>query len=226
MRWVLAPLPFQDKDHQDAGECFSLIVESTVPNARSTRSKPTTGMPWPCVASDRYLVFLYSTYSSRWLWHLSQSMFSFSTRASCQKNFYSSVRKFLERLWRNLATFKFGATSKMDDILWKERYSRHGSYERAPNLAKNAKTNRLEFTGKLQCDVCSFDFGVITYGEFAKGFIEAHHSVPRANSCGKRKTKLSEITLVCSNCHRMLHRGETLLSIEELTRINTRSSAG
>ena len=106
----------------------------------------------------------------------------------------------------------------------KERYSQHRSYERDPNLAKKAKTNRLESTGKLQCDVCSFDFSV-TYGELGQGYIEAHHTVPVANLCGKRKTKLSEIALVCSNCHRMLHRGKTLLSIEELTRTITRNSA-
>ena len=28
MRCVLAPLPFEDNDHQDAGECLSLIVEA------------------------------------------------------------------------------------------------------------------------------------------------------------------------------------------------------
>ena len=106
----------------------------------------------------------------------------------------------------------------------KERYSQHRSYERDPKLAKKAKTTRLESTGELQCDVCSFNFSV-TYGELGQGYIEAHHTVPVANLCGKRKTKLSEIALVCSNCHRMLHRGKTLLSIEELTRIIARKSA-
>ena len=105
----------------------------------------------------------------------------------------------------------------------KERYRQHRSYERDPNLARKAKTNRINSTGKLQCDVCSFDFSV-RYGELGEGFIEAHHTVPVANLCGKRKTKLSEIALVCSNCHRMLHRGQTLLSIEELTRIIARNS--
>ena len=103
----------------------------------------------------------------------------------------------------------------------KERYSQHRSYERDPKLAKRVKWNRIISTGKLQCDVCSFDFSEM-YGELGEGFIEAHHTVPVANLCGKRKTKLSEIALVCSNCHRMLHRGKTLLSIEELARIIAR----
>lgn len=105
----------------------------------------------------------------------------------------------------------------------KGRYRQHRSYERDPNFAKKAKRNRINSRGKLQCDVCSFDFSV-KYGELGKGFIEAHHTVPVANLSGKRKTKLSEIALVCSNCHRMLHRGKTLLSIEELTRIISRNS--
>lgn len=106
----------------------------------------------------------------------------------------------------------------------KERYSQHRSYERDSNLAKKAKKKRLHSTGKLQCDVCSCDFRVM-YGELGKGFIEAHHTVPVAKLRGKRKTNLSEMALVCSNCHRMLHRGETLLSIKELRSIIARNSA-
>ena len=106
----------------------------------------------------------------------------------------------------------------------KGQYRQHRSYERDPNLAKKAKTSRINSTGKLQCEVCSFDFSV-KYGELGEGFIEAHHTVPVAKLRGKRKTKLSEIALVCSNCHRMLHRGKTLLSIEELARIIASKSA-
>ena len=92
----------------------------------------------------------------------------------------------------------------------------HRKFERNSKIVKSKKDTRLKNTGKLQCDVCSFDFRDV-YGEIGENFIEAYHTVPIAEMRGERKTKVSEIALVCSNCHQMLHRGRTLLSIKELT---------
>jgi predicted HNH restriction endonuclease len=63
------------------------------------------------------------------------------------------------------------------------------------------------------CEVCGFDFEK-TYGTHGEGFIEMHHLYPIAS--GTRSTKLEDVRPVCANCHRMLHRGPKLLSIEEL----------
>ena len=94
----------------------------------------------------------------------------------------------------------------------------HRRAERDGKLPKKAKERRLDTTGRLECDVCSFDFRK-TYGQLGKGFIEAHHMIPVSESGGERISRLSDVALVCSNCHRMLHRGETLLSVEELAEI-------
>ena len=67
-----------------------------------------------------------------------------------------------------------------------------------------------------QCLVCEMTFEDI-YGEHGKGFIEVHHLNPMAN--GQRKSKVEDLRPVCSNCHRMLHKGDRLLSIEELKAI-------
>ena len=99
-----------------------------------------------------------------------------------------------------------------------KRFHWHRTSERNPTIAKKAKERRLAKSGELQCDVCSFDF-TDTYGQLGEGFIEAHHTVPVAMLQGPAKTKLSEIALVCSNCHRMLHRGKRLLSVQELKEI-------
>jgi predicted HNH restriction endonuclease len=66
------------------------------------------------------------------------------------------------------------------------------------------------------CCVCHFNFGEV-YGPLGEGFIEVHHLNPISG--GKRKSKLSNVVVVCSNCHRMLHRGNKILSIEELKAI-------
>jgi len=65
----------------------------------------------------------------------------------------------------------------------------------------------------MDCKVCGFNFGK-TYGAYGDGFIEVHHLYPISK--GIRKTKIENLRPVCANCHRMLHRGSVLLSIEEL----------
>lgn len=56
-----------------------------------------------------------------------------------------------------------------------------------------------------ECQVCRFRFEE-TYGRLGREFAEAHHLTPLARLRGNMKTRLEDLTTVCSNCHRMLHR--------------------
>lgn len=94
-------------------------------------------------------------------------------------------------------------------------YRLHRQLERDTGLAEKAKQKRLAEAGSLSCDVCGFDFEQ-EYGELGAGYIEAHHTVPVSQLNGDTQTQLSDLALVCSNCHRMLHRGPKLMSIKEL----------
>jgi len=94
-------------------------------------------------------------------------------------------------------------------------YKLHRSRERDPLIAKKAKAKRWAESGVLACDICHFDF-VQVYGPLGSGFIEAHHTVPVAMLDGKSKTKVSDLALVCSNCHRMLHRQKDVMSVKAL----------
>ena len=100
----------------------------------------------------------------------------------------------------------------------KKKYRQHRQLERDPKLAKKAKARRFAQTGKLECDVCEFDFFAI-YGEIGHGFIEAHHKTPVSELDGVKKTKIRDLALVCANCHRMLHRGKSLMTVEDLRAI-------
>lgn len=100
----------------------------------------------------------------------------------------------------------------------KEKFRQHRSLERDSSISKKAKVLRINQVGELKCDACGFSFSD-RYGEHGAGFIEAHHTIPISALKGKKKTKIEEIALVCSNCHRMLHSGKTLISIEKLRSI-------
>jgi hypothetical protein len=68
----------------------------------------------------------------------------------------------------------------------------------------------------FNCAVCEFNFED-RYGERGKGFIHVHHLKPLALTDGEYEfDPITDLRPVCPNCHAMLHRGETVLSIEEL----------
>lgn len=91
----------------------------------------------------------------------------------------------------------------------------HHYRERDPSLAKKRKAQALAAHGRLACEACDFDF-VATYGERGLGFIECHHTKALETLQAGAKTKLSELALLCANCHRMIHARRPWLSIDEL----------
>lgn len=68
----------------------------------------------------------------------------------------------------------------------------------------------------LKCKVCDFDFEKV-YGSWGKGFIEVHHMIPLSDSKERETNPKTDLVVVCSNCHRMIHRKKNItLTIEEL----------
>ena len=75
---------------------------------------------------------------------------------------------------------------------------------RDSQIVKEAKRRAKEKNnGIIPCECCQFDF-YVTYGNLGKDFIECHHK--KAISEGTRITFISDLAMVCPNCHRMLHR--------------------
>ncbi|MCT4582036.1 MAG: HNH endonuclease [Flavobacteriales bacterium] len=102
-------------------------------------------------------------------------------------------------------------------------YKLHKHIERDYKINKKKKHKYFKENGKLDCEVCGFDF-YKTYGELGKGYIECHHRIPLSELQGESTTSLKDLALVCSNCHRMLHREINTLTINELKkRINNSS---
>ena len=84
---------------------------------------------------------------------------------------------------------------------------------------RDAGVRRAFLKGKhLKCEVCGFDFEEV-YGKLGAGYIEVHHKKPVSE--GERITDLNnDLVMLCSNCHRMIHRGrDHMITPEELGRI-------
>ena len=91
----------------------------------------------------------------------------------------------------------------------------HRFRERDPSLVKRKKERVLAELGSLSCEICNFNFGD-TYKRHGEGFIECHHTKPLSELAVGGTTNLAELALVCSNCHRMIHRKRPWLSMENL----------
>ena len=74
------------------------------------------------------------------------------------------------------------------------------------------------------CQACGFNFAQ-KYGNWGRDFIEIHHINPLSESSGERTITVDEVNLVCSNCHRMLHKnGPKGILVEELREIIKQNS--
>ena len=81
---------------------------------------------------------------------------------------------------------------------------RHRGVERNPAL--RAAALRVHGHG---CMVCGFEFGR-AYGARGAGFAEVHHLKPLESLRGKTvlTNPVTDVAVLCSNCHRMVHRGD------------------
>lgn len=93
----------------------------------------------------------------------------------------------------------------------------HLRLERDRAIIERKKLSALQETGGLCCEACGFDFAR-AYGVRGDKFCEVHHILPLSERNKPAETKLRDLAIVCSNCHRMLHRGD-LISLTELKQI-------
>jgi 5-methylcytosine-specific restriction protein A len=83
------------------------------------------------------------------------------------------------------------------------RYRFHRKIERNPRAAGLVKAVR-----GMTCEACEFNFEM-AYGDLGKGYIEAHHLRPLSSlqeGQAVNLTAIDDFVVLCSNCHRMVHR--------------------
>ena len=100
----------------------------------------------------------------------------------------------------------------------KLRLASHLKRDRDPIIIAQKKIDTLTKKGHLCCEVCNFNFAE-AYGIIGDNFCEVHHLTPLSTVVDSTQTSLEDLAIVCSNCHRMIHRSDPMLSIEELSAI-------
>jgi hypothetical protein len=59
------------------------------------------------------------------------------------------------------------------------------------------------------CMVCDFDFDNCYGKEISEGYIELHHTKLLCDLKPNEGTKIEDVIVVCSNCHRIIHRKQS-----------------
>jgi 5-methylcytosine-specific restriction enzyme A len=108
----------------------------------------------------------------------------------------------------------------LDDLLTGEGgvvLRAHLRRERDPKLRSRKLADTKKRGLPIMCEVCSFDYAR-AYGAHGVDYIECHHCVP-LHVTGETKTRVTDLALLCSNCHRMIHRSKRWLTVEELKQL-------
>jgi hypothetical protein len=105
-----------------------------------------------------------------------------------------------------------------DDVLFAHEGSKswhlHLVAERSRDLVEPKKAQVKKEKGSLGCEACEFNFAEV-YGELGADFCEVHHRLQLSELEAPVCTKLDDLAIICSNCHRIIHRTKPLMSIEE-----------
>ncbi|SDZ67582.1 Predicted restriction endonuclease, HNH family [Variovorax sp. YR266] len=94
----------------------------------------------------------------------------------------------------------------------------HRYRERDRRLVEEAKAHALKKYGRLFCIACAFDFSK-RYGDAGAGIIDVHHTKPVHTMKPGEKTKVADLALLCSNCHRIVHSKRKWLTVERVREI-------
>ena len=118
---------------------------------------------------------------------------------------------------------KNSANINLPDIIYDEEddfpegkilYRMHKMRERNSRIIRELKID-ASINGKLSCEICGFNFERV-YGKIGEGYIECHHNKPVSEYEINQKTSKKDLSLVCSNCHRMIHRKRPWMKVEDL----------
>ncbi len=134
------------------------------------------------------------------------------------------VAEELEGIWaKHSGATSLGSVSSDEEIgafEGEERiaFIRHRKREQRLRAAK-LKQARERDRGRLICEVpgCGFDFEA-AYGDLGRDYTQVHHLKALCDRTAPSETKLSDLAVVCANCHAMIHRGGKCRLLDNLIR--------
>jgi len=138
------------------------------------------------------------------------------------KNYRISTAKIIEKevyeKIKNHVSFYIHSIENPEFPDGRERERIHKIKERNTTVVKLAKEQYFNRTRSYKCEICEFDFYEV-YGDIGYGYIEAHHIKPVSEFSTVEMVTIDDFVMLCSNCHKMIHRRRPWLSYVEINNL-------
>jgi hypothetical protein len=225
-RWHLGGFYFNAEFVYRGAPTSRTVLKAKVKDLLALKSANSLGKPWIRLEEQRMRQKLEDEAQwLRWKVAINNAMVLPLLVVIPERLFSSSNYRLTRPTEVNAATFSAFRTlatqtslpEDQDDAFpeGREVLLRHKGRERSPGVVQAAKAKFFQMHARFFCQACGFDFEDF-YGVIGHHFIEAHHTVPVSELREDSKTKASDIALVCSNCHRMLHRRRPWIKMSDL----------
>ncbi|MDC3380181.1 HNH endonuclease [Gammaproteobacteria bacterium] len=144
-----------------------------------------------------------------------QKVFNDLQQSLSSVNSISKALKIFINSWLVLSLSEDHQSTEAEGALLEKQ---HFIRERDQHIIKAKKVSVLREKGGLCCEVCSFNF-LDKYGMHGINYCEVHHLKPLSKNNHNNITLLDDLAILCSNCHRMIHRKNPWLSLLDLKEI-------
>lgn len=162
-------------------------------------------------------------------WPFGQGMRRWAIRKNGKGNTSPSLLKYHYRSIRNhrksLASEEYQSDIELSAFEGERKNIFIAHRKREAKLRSAKIQDTLNKTGSLKCEVngCGFDFRE-KYGDLGAGFAIVHHLKPlsKISKNGKRNS-VSDLAIVCANCHAMIHRDGGCRKLDDLIKKRIRA---
>lgn len=132
------------------------------------------------------------------------------TATALHRRFRSTALKIVEALKSGALPYLPSSAADENAISVTEgrrRLATHYRRERSRTLINQKKREAKIFSGgALACEVCDLSSHALHPSSLvAERAFEVHHRLPLGATRSTRRTALTDLAIVCANCHRMLH---------------------
>lgn len=168
------------------------------------------------VPNDKISITLNSTLSNPILYEYGNvlAIYYDVNNFPCEEIFDNDFRRFLRYYQDLIMVDSSDLNCEIETLVESKQRRMHEKFDRRGTLSLQVKKNK-----GYECEACGFRF-IDKYGELGEKFIEAHHLIPFASlKEGDTRLSLNDFSVLCSNCHRMIHRLKDPSSLDELKAI-------
>ena len=106
----------------------------------------------------------------------------------------------------------------------RQQLAAHMKRERNRAVVIRKKESVLRLSGRLQCEACGFDFKS-SYPWLELDWCEVHHNRPIGQaSVHGQAVALADLSILCANCHRMIHRCTPMPTVRKFRQLLARGA--